>query len=173
MWYVLQVSGGKEQMVTEALAGLPGFNIKAYAPRERRLIRKDGSWEQKLYTLFPGYVFAQLEYNAESYYAIKKLPGVIRFLGADGLSPDRLSYIETEWIRALANEGEPLEPTKASVNADGEIVLLGGILKSFASRIVKVDKHGRRASVELSVCGEKKIIALSFVLEGEEKQDKE
>ena len=59
---------------------------------------------------------------------------------------------------------------KAALNADGEIILQGGILKSFTSRIIKLDKHSRKASVELSVCGEKKIITLSFVLEGEESE---
>ncbi len=173
MWHVLQVAAGKEQAVAEALAALTEFNIKACAPSENRLIRKGGGWEAKLYTLFPGYVFAQLKYTAESYYAIKKLPGVLRFLGADGLHPEHLTYIEAEWLRALANEGEPLEPTRAALNADGEIILQGGILKSFASRIVKLDKHSRKASVELSVCGEKKIITLSFVLEGEESEPNE
>ena len=167
MWHVLQVTGGKELTVAEALAALPNLNIRACVPRENRLIRKDGGWEQKLYTLCPGYVFAQLDYNAESYYAIKKLPGVLRFLGADGLHPDCLSYLEAEWIKALDNEGKPLEPTRAELNGDGDIILQGGILKSFASRIVKLDKHGRKASVELSVCGEKKIITLSFNLESE------
>lgn len=173
MWHVLQVTSGKEQAVAEALAALPDFNIKACAPNEKRLIRKGGSWEQKLYTLFPGYVFAQMKYTAESYYAIKKLPGVLRFLGADGLHPEHLTYIEAEWLRALNNEGEPLEPTRAVLNADGEVILQGGILKKFVSRIVKLDKHGRKASVELSVCGEKKTITLSFVLEGEESEQTE
>ncbi len=173
MWHVLQVTVGKEQAVAEALATLPEFNIKACAPVENRLIRKGGGWETKLYTLFPGYVFAQLKYTAESYYSIKKLPGVLRFLGADGLHPDSLTYIEAEWLRALANEGKPLEPTRAALNADGEIILQGGILKSFTSRIIKLDKHSRKASVELSVCGEKKIITLSFVLEGEQSEKNE
>lgn len=173
MWHVLQVTSGKEQLVAEALVALPDFNIKACAPRERRLIRKDGSWDNKLYTLFPGYVFAELKYTAASYYAIKKLPYVQRFLGTDGLHPEHLTYIEAEWLRALNNEGEPLEPTKAALNADGEVILQGGILKSFTSRIIKLDKHSRKASVELSVCGEKKIITLSFVLEGEQSEKNE
>lgn len=160
--YVLQVTGGKERTVVDALQDL---QIRAYVPQESRLVRKGGAWNCKLYTLFPGYTFVELEYNAANYYAIKKLPYVLHFLGADGLHPERLSYLEVEWIKTLANQGKPLEPTKATLDADGKIVLQGGILQRFRSRIVKLDKHSRRADVELTVCGEPKTVTLSFDLE--------
>lgn len=161
MWYVLQVSTGKETAVAEILSGQ---KVPAYAPRENRLIRKGGGWSQKEYTLFPGYVFLNLDYTAENYYMVKAIPGVLRFLGPDGLHPSTLTHLEAEWIKLLAGEGGPLEPTAAQLTPDGEIKFAAGILQYFPSRITKVDKHSRRATVELSVCGEKRTIPLSFNL---------
>ncbi|MDE6456960.1 MAG: hypothetical protein K2L38_13915, partial [Dysosmobacter sp.] len=65
MWYVLQVSTGKEMAVRGTLTN---NRVLAYVPRENRLIRKGGGWSQKEYTLFPGYVFLNLDYTAENYY---------------------------------------------------------------------------------------------------------
>ncbi len=165
MWYVLQVKSGKEEAVANCLAEK---QVLAYVPRENRLIRKGGSWGQKEYTLFPGYVFLNLDYTAENYYMVKAIPNVQRFLGPDGLRPSTLTYLEAEWIKMLAGGGKPLEPTVAQLTPDGEVKLVNGVLQNFITKITKIDRHGRRATVELTVCGEKKAIPLSFNLLSEE-----
>ena len=159
MWYVLQVSTGKETAVSGILAEQ---RVRACVPRENRLIRKGGGWSRKEYTLFPGYVFLNMEYTAENYYMVKAIPGVLRFLGPDGLHPSSLSYLEAEWIKLLAGDGGPLEPTTAQLTPEGGVKFVDGILRHFPSRITKIDKHSRRATVELSVCGEPRAIPLSF-----------
>ena len=161
MWYVLQVDTGQEQGVQQALQAM---GMIALVPRENRAVRKAGAWTHKEYTLFPGYVFLSLDYNADNYYRVRAVPHVLRFLGTSGLAPSRLSYLEAEWIKLLAGEGKPLEPTTAQLTPEGEVKLGTGILQHFPSRIKKIDKHSRRATVELSVCGEKRIIPLSFNL---------
>lgn len=161
MWYVLQVSTGRETAVAKTLSEQ---RTAAYVPREDRLIRKGGGWGRKEYILFPGYVFLNLDYTAENYYMVKAIPGVIRFLGPDGLHPSTLTYLEAEWIKLLAGDGEALEPTEARLRPEGGVRFTGGILQHFPSRITKIDKHSRRATVELSVCGEARSIPLSFDL---------
>lgn len=161
MWYVLQVKSSKEEAVASYLTER---KVLAYVPRENRLIRKGGSWGQREYTLFPGYVFLNLDYTAENYYMVKAIPNVLRFLGSDGLRPSTLTYLEAEWIKMLAGGGKPLEPTMAQLTPEGEVKLIDGVLQNFVSRIVKIDKHSRRATVELTVCGERKAIPLSFNL---------
>jgi len=159
MWYVLSVKTGQEMNVFTFLEknGFP-----ACVPRENRLVRKEGAWEKKEYTLFPGYVFVNVTYRAETYYFIRDIPGVQRFLGPDGLHPSPLSRLEAEWIRLLSCGGIPLEPTLAAAEENGEIRMTEGILLNFITRIQKLDKHARRAKVELTVCGETKILPLSF-----------
>ena len=159
MWYVLQVKSGKEEAVASCLSEK---NVLAYVPRENRLIRKGGSWGNREYTLFPGYVFVNLDYTAKNYYMVKAIPNVLRFLGADGRRPSTLTYLEAEWIKILSGGGKPLEPTNAILTPEGEIQLTDGVLQNFIRRVVKIDKHSRRATVELTVCGERKTIPLSF-----------
>ena len=159
MWYVLQVSTGQESSVRDELQKM---NIPALVPKENRLIRKGGGWTHKEYTLFPSYVFLNLEYTAENYYRVKDVPHVIRFLGPSGLAPSRLTYLEAEWIKALAGvDGQPLEPTRVKELPDGTLRIVSGVLSNFATRTIQYDKRTRRAKVEITVCGEPKTIQLS------------
>lgn len=161
MLYVIQVSPGREK---ELAGRLEGQGVRALVPRENRLVRSGGSWKQKEYILFGGYVFLDMAYNAENYYKVKKLPGVIRFLG--GGSPSRLSYLEAEWIRLLAGkDNTPVEPTLVRIGEGGRLETVDGILQKFENRVTKVDRRSRRATFEITVCGEKKEVQLSIRLE--------
>ncbi len=159
MWYVLQVSTGQESNVRDELQRM---EVLALVPKENRLIRKGGSWTNKEYTLFPSYVFLNLEYTAENYYRVKGIPGVIRFLGPSGLAPSRLTYLEAEWIKILSGiDGQPLQPTKVRELPDGRLKIVEGVLSNFATRAIQYDKRSRRATVEITLCGEPKTIQLS------------
>lgn len=161
MWYVLQVKSGQETAVSNALAEK---RLLAYVPQENRLIRKGGGWTTKEYTLFPSYVFVNLNYSADTYYQVCGIPGVQKFLGTDGLHPASLTYLEAEWIKLLSGGGKPLEPTEAREGPDGELELTNGVLQNFVSRIREIDKHAHRIKVELTICGEVKTLTLSFNL---------
>lgn len=162
LWYVIQVKTGAE---TEIAGKLMNIGIRALAPTENRPIHTDGAWGAKTYVLFPGYVFLQMEYNAENYYRLKEIPGVVKLLSGT------LSYLEAEWILLLAGrKGEPLEPTLVR-ETDGKLEVQEGILEQFKSRIVKMDKRNRRAVIELSICGEKKQVQLGIRLPEESAPD--
>ena len=161
MWCVLQVKTGDEMKVKNRLSDM-GF--VAAVPRENRMQRKGGEWTTKECTLFPSYVFIELAYTAENYYRIKELPAVIRFLGG-GLRPDTLTYLEAEWIKILTFGGNPIEPTKVRISEDGKTEVADGVLTAFKNRIKKVDKHKRKATFEITVCGEVKELELSIDIE--------
>lgn len=162
MWYVIQVMTGKE---TDIARELKKQGIRALVPKENRLIRSGGSWIGKEYILFSSYVFLDMTYNAENYYKVKNLPGVIRFLG-DSRNPSRLSYLEAEWICLLTGEDNaPIEPTLVRIGEDGSLKAVDGILERFENRVTKVDKRNRKATFEITICNEKKEVQLSIRLE--------
>lgn len=127
MWYVIQVMTGKE----DDIAGkLKEQGIRALVPKENRLIRSGGSWSQREYILFAGYVFLNMNYNADNYYKVKGIPGVIQFLG-DSRNPSRLSYLEAEWIMLLTGENnQPIEPTVVRALGDGNYETVKGVLEN-------------------------------------------
>lgn len=164
MWYVIQVRTDKEMEIAESLKEQ---GIRALVPRENRLIRSGGSWTQKVYVLFSGYVFLDMRYSAETYYKVKRVPGVVQFLG-DARSPSTLSYLEAEWIRLLAGkDNAPIEPATVQIRDDGSVRILDGVLLYFENRMLKYDKRNRKATFEITVCGEKKEVQLSIRLDTE------
>lgn len=161
MWYVIQVAAGKE---TEVAEGLRKQGIRALVPRESRPVRSGGAWIRKEYVLFSGYVFLDIVYDADTYYKVRKLPGVIRFLGDE--APSRLSHLEAEWIMLLTGrDNGPIQPTVVRADGGGSLEVVSGVLGRFGSRIVRYDRRSRRATLEVTVCGEKKEIQLGIELE--------
>lgn len=162
MWCVIQVASGKEMEVKEQLEK---NGYKAYVARENRLIRSKGTFIQKEYILFPGYIFLDIDYNAENYYKIKNSLGVIRFLG-EALRQDTLSEAEIEWIKILANNGEVIEPTNIVLGDNGKILSISGIAGYLENRLVKINRHRKKAEFEITLCGEVKKIELSAEITG-------
>lgn len=159
-YFVLFVATGQELAVRDALLQ-QGF--AASVPRENRMIRRWGAWEQKEYVLFLGYVFVGLEViTDEAYYAIRKLPGVIRFLGAK--YPEPITDAEAEQIGLLAPTLDALEPSVVEFDEYGTPRIVSGVLLRLP--LAKIDKHSRRALVPLTIEKKRKQLELSFVPRG-------
>lgn len=159
MWYVIQVKTGNEVPVLNKLKEL---GIQAALPLENRPTRKSGSWTLKEYVMFPGYVFLNISFTADNYYKVIRIPNVIRFLG-ESSHPSTLTYLEAEWIKILSGiDGAPIEPTKVKENEKGGIEIVEGILTQFSNKVIKYDKHSRRATFELTICNEVKEVQLGI-----------
>lgn len=155
MIYVLQVQTGREREICTAL-GRDG--ITAYAPCERILIRKGGLWSKMLKFLFPGYVFVDIEYNAEMFHRINPVSGVIRFLGM----PTPLPRNEAEMILWLANGGEIIEPSVAIADENGNISGFEGFLKGNESRITYINSRQKKVSVTVKFDGKSHKANIAF-----------
>ena len=109
-------------------------------------------------------VFLDMDFTARNYYRVKEVPGVIRFLG-DSKAPSTLSYLEAEWIRILSGNGEPLEPTLVREDGSGGITVISGVLKQLENRVLKWDKRSRKATFEITICGEARQAQLGIEVE--------
>ena len=89
---------------------------------------------------------------------------MIRFLG-DSKAPSTLSYLEAEWIRILSGSGEPLEPTLVREDGSGGITVISGVLKQLENRVLKWDKRSRKATFEITICGEARQVQLGIEVE--------
>ena len=149
--YAVQVLTGQEAEVCRRLADR---RIATLLPQERRLIRRGGAWREEPYTLFRGYVFVDTEAPLPIYYTVRGQDGVMRWLGASPGTPEALSLAEAVNIRWLA--GQDLRPSTARVD---------GPLAQLSDRIVRVDRHDRRAVVALPIGGEAKEFTLTFTIQ--------
>ena len=136
-WTVLQVVTGKELQVADLIKA----QSIAYAcmPTRHLFERNQGKWRYIHKPIFPGYVFVETVMNAARYYAIRAVPGVIKFLGkGSGGLPQAVPEDQMEDILAL-KDNDPDE-----------------------SLIVSKDERRRRAMIRLSLLDETKYIEVAF-----------
>ncbi len=157
--YVVQVRTGSEIEVRDYLQEQ---DIPAWVPRESRSIRQGGAWREKVYVLFPGYVFVgAVELTPEIYYAVKDAPNVLHFLGTPG--PEPISYLEAEYIGILAPNNEPLRPSVAEVLPDGSLRPKEGVLAQLIGQVTDVNPRQRRVTIRTPLLGADRTVDISFV----------
>ncbi len=152
MIYVLHVQTGRELIIRDELRRK---YIPAMVPREICLERRRGKIGRRERTIMPGYVFIDIVLDLNTYYMIRKIPYVIKFL--DDGNPMALSAKEAEYITWLSNGGKPLEPSK--LNPDGTV--MDGPLKSYEQNIVSMNKRARRAKLLIDLMGKQHEVSLS------------
>ena len=144
MIYVLQVQTGKETTVRKLLEQQ---DVAAYVPRERIEIRKGGLWSKMIKLLFPGYVFVDIDFDAEMFHKINPISGVIRFLGLPTPLPQR----EADLILWLSNGGEIIEPSPLIV--DGDNITCEGFLEGHEDDIKYLNARQKKVAVEVKFGG--------------------
>lgn len=154
-WFVLHVATGQEDQIRDTLIH---NGIHAAVAHERRVLRSGGKWLERDFVVIPSYVFAQIKYTDSLYYVLKGTPGVIRLLG-EGSRPTPLPPEEEAWIESWE---QPLLPSKIQFARDGSYEVIEGPLAGNHVRILKIDRHRRRAKVEVDIFGRPKILHLSL-----------
>ena len=159
--YVLQVRTGQEERLVERLRRR---GVEARCPQERRMVRRGGKWQSRLYTIFPGYLFLSCEDPVRIYHIVSRQSGVLRWLGMQGGSPTPLMPGEETRILCMAGDGAPLPPSEAVQMPDGQLAFVAGPLAELQGSIQKIDRHDRRATVRIPLHGEERMIKLSFTI---------
>lgn len=154
-WFVLQVMTGQEDPIRDSLLSK---GIHAAVAHERRVLRSGGKWLERDYVVVPSYVFIRIEYTDALYYVLKGTQGVIRLLG-NGSQPSPLLPEEEKWIQAWE---QPLVPSKVHFSRDGTYQVIDGPLAGENVKLLKLDRHRRRAKVEISILGNPQITYLSL-----------
>ncbi len=154
-WYVLHVRTGREQDIKRELQR-NGYT--AAAPIELRTERQGGAWHSRERIVIPGYIFLLAELTDQSYYQIRNIPNVIRFLG--GNHPEALREDEADYISWLASEDGPLVPSQILI-VGGRAKVLAGPLHGREGTILRISEHQRRAVLAITMAGHTKEISLS------------
>jgi len=158
-WYVLFVATGNEDKVKERIHFRLEDEIKALVPKRRMRERKDGKWEDKIRTLFPGYVLLKGEMSNKKYNLIKDIPGVFRLL-MDGGGPQEISEHEIEIISRLTANNEIIERSSVYIQG-GEVMVIDGPLLGLEGYIQSIDKRKGRVKVIFNLMGEPRAVELS------------
>lgn len=153
MWYVVQVFAGEEEKIKRKCRQQisPDILVQCFIPYYEEQKRYLGEWHLDKKILFPGYVFVITEQIQELYKALKKMQGFSKILGdKEYLTP--LSEGEVAFLKKFGGEDQVVGLSVGLMEKD-KIKILDGPLMGLEGCIRKIDRHKRRAWIQVEMFG--------------------
>lgn len=153
MWYVIQVRTGTEESVRKQCERLVDHQAmeRCFIPYQEQLKRYMGQWHKEMMPLFPGYVFADSQDVDLLFGELKRVTGLTKLLGT-GSAIVPLTSEEIAILKRLGKEEQIVTISKGLI-ADNQVKILEGPLKELEGAICKIDRHRRKAWLELVMFG--------------------
>lgn len=154
MWYVLQVQTGREENICiQCRKMIPASILHGcFSPHYEEKRKVQGSWTVREKILFPGYVFVISDRLDEMREAFRKVNGLTKLL-TTGNEIVPLTEREVEFIQSFLDEGEALVKMSTGIQTGSQITVLSGPLQGKEAYICKIDRHKRKAWLEVELFG--------------------
>lgn len=152
-WYVIKVRIGDEEKIAKVLKS-EGLN--AFIPKMKLMYRKQGESVLKKKIMFPGYLFiecelSQIELGLFLSQIHEKIPRFLKLLKVDKEGTSALYPDEIVYLKSLLNDKLVMDHSIGIIEGD-RTVITEGPLKGLENRIIKIDRHKRRAIIEVMLC---------------------
>ena len=144
MWYVVQVRTGTEkEIITQCEKKIDhGILKRCFVPYYEAMKKYKGEWHLERKILFPGYVFMITD-EVESLY--------LELIGT-GREVIPLKKEEVDFLTAFGKERQVVEMS-TGILENGCVHITDGPLKGREAMIRKIDRHKRKASLEIPMFG--------------------
>lgn len=155
VWYVIQVRTGNEEDIRTQCGQVvdPAILKKCFIPYYEGMKRYHGEWHKERKILFPGYVFLISEDKESLYYELKKVVGLTKLIGT-GREVVPLSDEEVSFLKNFGSEEQIVEISEGVIE-NSQVVITSGPLKGNEGLIRRIDRHKRKAYLEIEMFGRK------------------
>lgn len=153
-WYVIQVRSKAEERIKKICEMMISEEIltEAFIPKNKRLKKMNGKWNEVEEILFSGYVFLVSDHPDELYLELKKVPDLTKMLGHIENEIYPLYDEEVEFLKSFSDNNHVVEVSTGFI--ENEIVrITQGPLKGREGIITKIDRHKRMAIIEVELFG--------------------
>lgn len=170
-WYVVRAVSGKEKKVREYIESeINRMSAKdavaqVLIPTEKIYQIRNGKKVSKERSFFPGYILIEAVLTGEIAHAIKNLPNVIGFLGAER-GGDPVPLRPTEVNRILGKVDEMVENGEDVVIPFiiGETVkVIDGPFNNFSGIIEEINEEKKKLKVMVKIFGRKTPLELNYM----------
>jgi transcriptional antiterminator NusG len=166
-WYALFVKTGYEDLVRRQLKTFDFCDkTNIFIPTKERIIKLPSQIKKERKAMFPGYMFIETDANTEDFgyiiyrskYYLQKILKILRY----GISFEiAIKGEERKVIESLMNKERCVEASKGIIDGD-RVIITGGALMGQESIIRKIDRHKRKAIIELLFFGEVRQIQVAL-----------
>lgn len=165
-WMVVRVISGQEKKIKEHL----GMEItrsnwgeivsNVLVPTEKVFTIKNGKKSIKEKTLYPGYMYLEVDearFSAEMKQNLRQVHGVLNYLGT-------LSHLEV--MKLLGKADEMLEAGETMVEPfilNEDVKIIDGPFNNFIGTIEEINNEKKKLRVEVKIFGRKTPVELTFM----------
>jgi len=167
-WYIVQTYSGYENSVKINLERriesmqMEDYIYQVMIPEELRQERKaDGTIKEKLFKVFPGYVFLEMIVNDESWFIVRNTPGVTGFLGSSGGGTKPVPMPPDE-INPILKKCGLMEIPKLDIAIGEKVRVVGGAFRDQIGAIDSIDQEKQEVTVLVDMFGRQTPVELSF-----------
>ena len=150
-WYVIQVLTGHEERVKRSCIDMIDDDIleECFIPYIIKKKKYKGEWHDIEEILFKGYVFMISDDIDRLYQELKKVPEITKMLGRKDKVIYPIEDKEVEFISEFAKDNHKIDMSYGFI-VDDKITITGGPLEGKEGMIRKIDRHKRKAVIEIS-----------------------
>lgn len=157
-WYVAQVAGGREETTLAQCRKLIDSEVlkECFAPEAEYPWKTKDGWEVRKKLLFPGYLFYVTSDVDELYDQLARVPAATRLLGNGAKGVKRVFFPltddERDWFLAFTDRKRVVRMSEGYIEGD-TVKVTSGPLRGHEASIRKIDRHKRRAYIDVSLFG--------------------
>lgn len=165
-WFVFYVQTGREQAACTLLNKiLKEDESRAFIPQVEYVFKNSKFLRKELKPMFPGYVFTDSVLEEKTFvskaYSISRLSTCIFRLLGNNLEYMKIDEDEKKFLTSFYNSNYIAEESKGFIVGD-KTIIASGPLKGKENIIKKIDRHKRRAEIEMTCLGAGKKMNVSL-----------
>lgn len=153
MWYAVQVRTGEEEKIRLMCNKMISDNVleECFIPYYEKNMKYNTKWHIIREILFPGYIFMISDYINDLIFNVKKIPKLIKILG-DGEDIIPLYDREIEFLTKFGKDDHLIKISHGYIENE-KIIITDGPMKDYEGTIKKIDRHKRKAIIEVEFLG--------------------
>ena len=162
MWYVIQVRTGLEESIRIQCEKLIDRHAmeRCFIPYCEKMKCYYGKWHKEKQILFPGYLFVVSQDVEALFLELNRIIGLTKLLGTGNMIVP-LTSEEESVLKQISNDDQIVTMSKGLI-VNNQVIILEGPLKGREGYICKIDRHKRRARLELLMFGRKQNVELGL-----------
>ncbi len=165
-WYIVQCFSGHEDKVLHHIQVLIDdsrygkYLYRALVPSEETVEIKNNKRVEKTVRLYPGYVFIQMDPQDYVCYEIRKVPGVMKFIGGTKSEPSPVSDVDI--LKVLRKVGDKTKTIDVDFEENEEIKVIDGPFRGYSGLISEINVDRGSLKVKISIFGRETPVELNF-----------
>ena len=165
--HVLFVLGTFEEKIMNQVNALSDkFPVMAFVPRVERSFKKQKKITYDYEIVFKNYAFVETDLRFDEFSIfindhIRLVEGFIKLLNHDSDGTESLYPQEKEMIARFVDPKYVVRESLGLIEGD-KIIVLSGPLKGQESLIRKIDRHKRKAWIEISMFGQSQLVEVGL-----------